>query len=102
MVDHQDPVEKAIATDKLDTLLQKPEVKVLPASDGSVKVTTLPWWQRCWQSWVIRIQAVGAVFVTIWLSIPQDAFVDVIPNQYQKYGVLTYVVVTALARMRTI
>lgn len=94
------PVEKAIAADAL----QRPgtPVEIRPDGAGIVIGDRRPWWRRVWQSWVIRIQAAAVLLSGLWLTIPQETILGVIPQQYLPYGVLTYAVITALARMRSL
>lgn len=94
-------VEKIVATAKLETLLEQPKASVVTTPDGGVKVTTAPLWKRVWVSWTMRLQAVTGILATIWLSIPQETLLAVIPSKYVASATLGYVILTAIMRMRT-
>lgn len=115
--------DSVAATQKLDNLLQQPDTKlaVLPAgagvlvqkSDVPAKVEVLAtggvkvgdnrsWLRRVWESWVIRIQALGVTIAGLWIMIPQETILGVIPEKYHAWGLLAYAIITAWARMRNL
>lgn len=94
-----EPVEKAIAKELIETPGTK--VEILPT--GGVKIgDNRGFWHRAWDSWVIWIQAFGGILATIWLALPQDTVLSLVPAKYVAIGLLTYNIITALARMRNL
>lgn len=94
-----EPVEKVIAKELIET----PGVKVEILPTGGVKVgDNRTFWRRAWDSWVIRIQVFGGILATIWLAIPQDTMLSLIPAKYAAIALLLYQVITTLARMRNL
>lgn len=95
--------DQAAATLKLDNLLQQPETKIEALPTGGVKVgDNRTWLRRAYDSWVIRFQAVTVFFCGLWIMIPQETIMAVIPDGYLPYGVIAYALVNALVRMRNL
>lgn len=103
--------KEPVAISKLEVLLDAP-VAALPLPvdttirampDGSVRVEKFSsiWW-RLVNSTVIWIQAAAGVVATIWLAVPQEAFLSVVPAKYVAWGTIFYAIVTSLARMRSL
>lgn len=65
-------------------------------------IVVIPLWRRAINSTVLWIQAAAGVFAALWLAIPQEAFMALVPASYVAWGMIIYAVVTALARMRSI
>lgn len=71
-------------------------------TDPVENVVVISLWRRVISSTVLWIQAAAGVFAALWLAIPQETFMALVPAKYVAWGTIIYAVVTALARMRSI
>lgn len=98
--------KRVVAEAKLETLLENPATVVKALSDGGVNVTDVPLSKRILKSWTMRLQAATGVVATVYLVIPQEVILGVVPPEYVSTWaprvLLGHVVVTALAKMRNV
>jgi hypothetical protein len=100
MTEAVSPLEKAIATE----VLQRPgtPVEIRPNDAGIVIGDHRSFWRRVYDSWTCKLQAVAGVIFAVWLAIPQDTMLAVVPQKYAAAGMLVYCILTALVRMRNL
>ncbi len=89
--------------DRLDEIIADPSLPTKPLPDGTVIVGTRPTWiKRAMQSGVVKLQAATGVVCVIWLAVPQDVVMAVVPAEYAAKGLLVYTVATAVVRLRNV
>jgi hypothetical protein len=69
---------------------------------NEVGAAPAPLRKRIMASWTVRLQVVTGVAATVYLTIPQETVLGVVPPEYVAKALLAHTIVTALARMRNV
>lgn len=94
--------KRVAAEAKLGALLDNPDVVLKVQSDGGVKVTDASLPKRIWKSWTVRIQAATGIAAAVYIMVPQDVILGVVPPEYLAKALLAHTVVTAFVKIRNV